>query len=102
MHPNVILAGDFKALPDDPGLVRAREAGFTFLSDPQNRSPASGEVSYRKGPYLSQLDQIAVRPPAAHWWIAGSRLILPAFSTMRDDEIDRWRRTYSDHAPIWA
>lgn len=69
---------------------------------PPLRSSSSGVLSYRKGPWESQLDHIAIRPPTDREWLARSTRYFPDVLRFTETELEAYLDSYSDHALVTA
>ncbi len=99
---DVLIVGDFNGGFTDGGAVVARDGGFRYLTEPANRSAASGMLSYRKGRWESALDHIAIRPATDREWLAGSTMYFPRLLQFTEAELAAYLDHYSDHSLVWA
>ena len=97
-EPDVILAGDFNALPDDPTTAALRSpGGFQELTRPRQRARGSGEISYLVGRYRSLIDHLMIRPATAAEWVERSTVIHDPGRS-----VDDYVAVFSDHAAVWT
>jgi len=99
---DVIIVGDFNGGFEDGSAQALRSEGFRLLTEPANRSSSSGTLSYRKGPWESALDHIAIRPVTDREWLARSTRYFPDVMSFTDAELDAYLDDYSDHALVTA
>ncbi len=99
---DVIVVGDFNGGFDDGSTSILRAGGFRILTEPANRSSSSGSLSYRKGPWESVLDHIAIRPVTDREWIARTTTYFPDVLQFTETELARYLAAYSDHAVVLA
>lgn len=99
---DVIIVGDFNGGFDDGSAEELRAGGFRLLTEPANRSSSSGAISYRKGPWESALDHLAIRPVTDREWIARSTWYFPDVLGFTDAELEEYLGAYSDHAVLIA
>lgn len=99
---DVIITGDFNVESSDPSLRAFTKEGLTFVTHPDNLSEESGEVSYRKSRHEGALDHIIISVGATNEYIEASAQHHAMFSTLNRQALDKYRLTFSDHAPTWA
>ena len=99
---DVIIIGDFNGGFADGSNAAFRAGGYRILTEPANRSPASGALSYRKGRWASVLDHVAIRPVTDREWIARTTTYFPDVERMTLTELEYFLDTYSDHALVWT
>jgi hypothetical protein len=99
---DVIIVGDFNGGFDDGSAQTLRSEGFRLVTEPANRSSSSGTLSYRKGPWESALDHIAIRPVTDREWLARSTRYFPDVLSFTDAELEVYLDYYSDHALVTA
>ena len=99
---DVILSGDFNALPDDPTTAALRSpGGFVELTRRDRRAPGSGTVSYLIGEYASLIDHLMIRPATMAEWIAGSTVIYDP-GRPSEESFHDYTSVFSDHAAVWT
>ena len=99
---DVIIVGDFNGGFEDGSAQTLRSRGFRLLTEPANRSSSSGRLSYRKGPWESALDHIAIRPVTDREWVARSTRYFPDVLSFTEAELEAYLESYSDHAVVTA
>ena len=99
---DVIVVGDFNGGFEDGGAQALRAGGFRLLTEPPNRSPSSGALSYRKGRWESALDHIAIRPVTDAEWIPRSTVYFPDVLRFTPAELEIYLTAFSDHALLAA
>jgi hypothetical protein len=99
---DVIVVGDLNGGFDDGGAQALRAGGFRLLTEPANRSPSSGALSYRRGRWESALDHIAIRPVTDAEWLPRSTVYFPDVMRFTATELDGYLAAFSDHAILAA
>lgn len=99
---DVVIVGDFNGGVHDGGTDALRQGGFRILTEAGNRAASSDTLSYRKGPYDSALDHIAVPAATERDWIPRTTMYFPVLSRLTEQELAAYHRRFSDHALAWT
>lgn len=98
---DVIIVGDLNGQMTDRGVRALIRAGYSVLTAPTLRSHESGRVSYRKS-VAQALDHVAISAHTSFEAIAASTAYHRALSEGSRATYRRFRRRFSDHAPVWS
>ena len=98
---DTILIGDMNSQLRDPGVRHLSRSGYRLLTADAHRKPGSGRISYRKGRKVA-LDHVAITSGALAEAIPQSTEYARVLTTGSRTARARFRRRFSDHAPVWT